>query len=125
MADKLWIGARLAFQVEPNKHLNGRAIPMNMGKVLGGGSSINVMHGCILSFAPLANGRARHPASGGPHNAGDLSKMSGAVWSDQSVNSQLEQCSRSFAVLSPPWTSHSNDRFRASRWTQYLMTFAY
>jgi choline dehydrogenase len=32
-----------AFQAEPNKHLNGRAIPMNMGKVLGGGSSINVV----------------------------------------------------------------------------------
>lgn len=28
---------------EPNAHLNGRSIPMNMGKVLGGGSSINVM----------------------------------------------------------------------------------
>lgn len=32
-----------AFQAEPNPHLNGRAIPLNMGKVLGGGSSINVM----------------------------------------------------------------------------------
>jgi choline dehydrogenase len=32
-----------AFHAEPNQHLNGRAIPMNMGKVLGGGSSINVM----------------------------------------------------------------------------------
>lgn len=32
-----------AFVAEPNPHLNGRAIPMNMGKVLGGGSSINVM----------------------------------------------------------------------------------
>jgi choline dehydrogenase len=31
------------FRAEPNPHLNGRAIPMNMGKVLGGGSSINVM----------------------------------------------------------------------------------
>ena len=31
------------FVAEPNQHLNGRAIPMNMGKVLGGGSSINVM----------------------------------------------------------------------------------
>ena len=31
------------FMAEPNEHLNGRAIPMNMGKVLGGGSSINVM----------------------------------------------------------------------------------
>ncbi|KFI06391.1 GMC family oxidoreductase [Massilia sp. BSC265] len=31
------------FRAEPNAHLNGRAIPMNMGKVLGGGSSINVM----------------------------------------------------------------------------------
>lgn len=27
----------------PNPHLNGRAIPMSMGKVLGGGSNINVM----------------------------------------------------------------------------------
>ena len=32
-----------AFTAEPNPYLNGRAIPMNMGKVLGGGSSINVM----------------------------------------------------------------------------------
>ncbi len=31
------------FMAEPNQHLNGRSIPMNMGKVLGGGSSINVM----------------------------------------------------------------------------------
>jgi choline dehydrogenase len=31
------------FLAEPNPHLNGRAIPMSMGKVLGGGSSINVM----------------------------------------------------------------------------------
>jgi choline dehydrogenase len=31
------------FQAQPNAHLNGRAIPMDMGKVLGGGSSINVM----------------------------------------------------------------------------------
>ncbi|MBB3221210.1 GMC family oxidoreductase [Pseudoduganella umbonata] len=31
------------FMAEPNEHLGGRAIPMNMGKVLGGGSSINVM----------------------------------------------------------------------------------
>src|SRR5260221_7494664 len=30
------------FRAEPSSHLNGRAIPMNMGKVLGG-SSINVM----------------------------------------------------------------------------------
>jgi choline dehydrogenase len=32
-----------AFVARPNPHLNGRSIPMNMGKVLGGGSSINVM----------------------------------------------------------------------------------
>jgi enamine deaminase RidA (YjgF/YER057c/UK114 family) len=32
-----------AFQAQPNPHLNGRSIPMNMGKVLGGGFSINVM----------------------------------------------------------------------------------
>src|SRR5215471_14490034 len=31
------------FQAEPNPHLNGRAIPMGIGKVLGGGSSINAM----------------------------------------------------------------------------------
>ena len=29
------------FTALPNPHLNGRAIPMSMGKVLGGGSSIN------------------------------------------------------------------------------------
>jgi choline dehydrogenase len=32
-----------AFRAQPNPHLNGRSIPMNMGKVLGGGSSINLM----------------------------------------------------------------------------------
>jgi choline dehydrogenase len=32
-----------AFQAEPNRHLNGRALPLSMGKVLGGGSSINLM----------------------------------------------------------------------------------
>lgn len=31
------------FVAEASPHLNGRSIPMNMGKVLGGGSSINVM----------------------------------------------------------------------------------
>jgi choline dehydrogenase len=31
------------FVGQPNRHLNGRSIPLNMGKVLGGGSSINVM----------------------------------------------------------------------------------
>jgi choline dehydrogenase-like flavoprotein len=31
------------FTAEPNPHLNGRAIPLGMGKVLGGGSSINAM----------------------------------------------------------------------------------
>jgi choline dehydrogenase len=31
-----------AFRAEPNPHL-GRMLPMSMGKVLGGGSSINVM----------------------------------------------------------------------------------
>src|SRR5215813_12224654 len=30
------------FVAEPNPRLNGRAIPYSMGKVLGGGSSINV-----------------------------------------------------------------------------------
>src|ERR1700716_934104 len=32
-----------AFMGHPNPHLNGRSIPLNMGKVLGGGSSINLM----------------------------------------------------------------------------------
>jgi choline dehydrogenase len=31
------------FVAQPNPHLNGRSIPLSMGKVLGGGSSINVM----------------------------------------------------------------------------------
>ncbi|MFL0417668.1 GMC family oxidoreductase [Sphingomonas sp. 179-I 2A4 NHS] len=31
------------FVAEPNLHLNGRSLPMSMGKGLGGGSSINVM----------------------------------------------------------------------------------
>src|SRR6202043_2271695 len=32
-----------AFKTRPNPHLNGRAIPWAMGKVLGGSSSINAM----------------------------------------------------------------------------------
>ena len=32
-----------AFMGQPSPHLNGRSIPLNMGKVLGGGSSINLM----------------------------------------------------------------------------------
>ena len=32
-----------AFVAQPNPHLNGRSIPLSMGKVLGGGSSINLM----------------------------------------------------------------------------------
>jgi choline dehydrogenase len=32
-----------SFQGQPNPHVNGRSIPFPMGKVLGGGSSINVM----------------------------------------------------------------------------------
>src|SRR5215471_18005755 len=31
------------FTAEPNPHLNGRAIALSMGKVLGGGSSIDLM----------------------------------------------------------------------------------
>src|SRR5215471_15472834 len=39
------IGSERYWQLnaEPNPHLNGRAIPLGMGKVLGGGSSINAM----------------------------------------------------------------------------------
>ncbi|HEX4167177.1 MAG TPA: GMC family oxidoreductase N-terminal domain-containing protein, partial [Bryobacteraceae bacterium] len=32
-----------SFQAQPNPHINGRSIPFSMGKVLGGGSSVNVM----------------------------------------------------------------------------------
>jgi choline dehydrogenase len=32
-----------AFRAQPNPRLNGRSVPLNMGKVLGGGSSINAM----------------------------------------------------------------------------------
>lgn len=32
-----------AFTAQPTPHVNGRSIPLSMGKVLGGGSSINVM----------------------------------------------------------------------------------
>ena len=31
------------FLGQPSRHLNGRSIPLDMGKVLGGGSSINAM----------------------------------------------------------------------------------
>jgi len=31
------------FRAQPNSRLNGRAIPLNMGRVLGGGSSVNAM----------------------------------------------------------------------------------
>ncbi|HXA13021.1 MAG TPA: GMC family oxidoreductase N-terminal domain-containing protein, partial [Mycobacterium sp.] len=31
------------FHAQPDPRLNGRAVPLSMGKVLGGGSSINVM----------------------------------------------------------------------------------
>ncbi|HVJ53272.1 MAG TPA: GMC family oxidoreductase N-terminal domain-containing protein [Aliidongia sp.] len=48
MAPGLWptnLGSERdwGFQADPNPHVNGRSMPMNMGKVLGGGSSINVM----------------------------------------------------------------------------------
>jgi choline dehydrogenase len=32
-----------SFRAQQNPYLNGRSIPLNMGKVLGGGSSINAM----------------------------------------------------------------------------------
>jgi choline dehydrogenase len=32
-----------AFAAQPTEHVNGRSIPLSMGKVLGGGSSINLM----------------------------------------------------------------------------------
>jgi choline dehydrogenase len=38
----LWSQLDWGFVAEPNPRLNGRAIPYSMGKVLGGGSSINV-----------------------------------------------------------------------------------
>jgi choline dehydrogenase len=33
-----------SFRAQPNPHLNGRSVSLSMGKVLGGGSSINVMN---------------------------------------------------------------------------------
>jgi choline dehydrogenase len=41
---RLTLGSEVdwGFIAEPNPNLNGRAIPYSMGKVLGGGSSINV-----------------------------------------------------------------------------------
>jgi choline dehydrogenase len=39
----LWSERDWGFVDQPNPHLNGRSIPLNMGKVLGGGSSVNVM----------------------------------------------------------------------------------
>ena len=32
-----------SFQAQPSPHVNGRSVPLHMGKVLGGGSSINAM----------------------------------------------------------------------------------
>jgi choline dehydrogenase len=37
-SERLW-----HFCTEPSKYLNGRALPLRMGRVLGGGSSVNVM----------------------------------------------------------------------------------
>src|SRR5258706_14784055 len=41
--ENLWTERDWNFVAQPNPHLKGRSIPLNMGKVLGGGSSINVM----------------------------------------------------------------------------------
>ena len=43
MAPKPGERTGLEFQSESNARLNGRSFPFSMGKVLGGGSSINVM----------------------------------------------------------------------------------
>src|SRR6202171_2777830 len=47
------------FSAQPNPHLNGRAIPFGMGKVLGGGSSINVM---ARASPPPVNGDPISPS---------------------------------------------------------------
>lgn len=57
MDPNLWVtalGSELdwGYVAEPNAHLNGRAIPYSMGKVLGGGSSINA---CAWSRGHRAN----------------------------------------------------------------------
>jgi len=41
--ENLGCSRQWSFVAQPNPHLKGRSIPQNMGKVLGGGSSINVM----------------------------------------------------------------------------------
>jgi choline dehydrogenase len=32
-----------SFQAQPNPRINGRSVPLSMGRIVGGGSSINVM----------------------------------------------------------------------------------
>ncbi len=49
------------FSSQPEAHLNGRAIPLAMGKVLGGGSSINVM---TYSRGIRTIGTSLHPKPG-------------------------------------------------------------
>src|SRR5260370_26335421 len=46
-----------SFLSQPSPHINGRSIPMSMGKVLGGGSSINGMmwsrgHKTVWAYVP-------------------------------------------------------------------------
>src|SRR5262249_50899384 len=43
VAEQFWNGTRLKFEAAPNPSLNGRRLPLNVGKVLGGSSSINGM----------------------------------------------------------------------------------
>jgi hypothetical protein len=43
MANEPWERAGLELPGPTEPRLNGRSIPFSMGKVLGGGSSINVM----------------------------------------------------------------------------------
>jgi choline dehydrogenase len=58
------------FVGQPNRHLNGRSIPLSMGKVLGGGSSINVMAGLVATRTTGISSqrrRATPPGAMRPH----------------------------------------------------------
>jgi choline dehydrogenase len=65
------------FVGQPNPHLNGRSMPLSMGKVLGGGSSINGMgwargHKNDWDFFATESGRSRHGGRSAFHRDANL-----------------------------------------------------
>src|SRR5262245_45072668 len=66
-----------SFQGQPNPHINNRSVPMSMGKVLGGGSSINVM---VWARGHRTDGHYLAPKSGDPaRGSGSLLATCGAI----------------------------------------------